>query len=252
MAIIKNGKIHGKVGNFVYRVVDGQEIIQAYPRKTKPKGGTLVENKSFKKAAKLSSGIYQLVKDFALNEITGHLYNEMMKFFKTNFFSKRAITDDPKFDQWNKVNGFERLAINSNVKVDDILIRNPKLDINGNICSISFPKFDSFPRLSRFGGSRNIIKDASYISFGFTLIHYDFSSGLTEVVSNFESERFILPEGFDEQHIEIPLVVNEIPIEKGLLVFAFGLRFFTSQQSFGYLNTKRFNPSTILGVWYKR
>src|SRR5690554_5665855 len=252
MAIIKNGKIHGKVGNFVYRVVDGQEIIQAYPRKTKPKGGTLLENKSFKKVAKLSSAIYQLIEDFALNEITGHLYNEMVKFFKSNFYSKRAITDDPQFDQWNKVNGFDRLVINSNAKVDDILVRNPKLSINGDIFIISFPKFDSFPGLSRLGGSRNIIKDASYISFGFTLIYYDFSSGLAEVVSYFESERFILPEGFGEQHIEIPLTVNDVPIEKGLLVFAFGLRFFSSQQSFGYLNTKRFNPNAILGSWYKR
>jgi len=246
MAIIKNGKIHGKIGNYVYRVLNGQEIIQAYPTSVKPRGGTLLENESFGKVSQQSSRIYRLVKDFALNGITGQLYADMVRFFKRNFSSENEIINDPRFDSWREVPGFERLVINSNLQPSSILSNNPTVTINEDACIVQFPGFDP----SR--GSRNTIRTASYIAYGFTLIHYDFSSEMAQIVSDFESERFRISKGFEEQYFEIPLAVNNIPIENGLLLFAFGLRFFASSQSFGYMNTKEFNPNAILGVWYKR
>src|SRR5690606_29437264 len=97
--------------------------------------------------------------------------------------------------------------------------------------------------------SRKTVKGASRVAYGFTLIHYDFSSGMAQIVYEFESERFRVSKGFEEKDFEIPLAVNGVPIEKGLLIFAFGLRFFASLQSYGYLNNKEFNPGGIVGVW---
>jgi len=245
MAIIKNGKIHGKVGNYVYRVLNGQEIIQAYPTSVKPRGGTLLENESFGRIAQQSSRIYRLVKDFALNGISGQLYAEMVRFFKRNFASENEIINDSRFDSWREVPGSDRLVINSNIQPGSILSANPTVTINEDICKVQFSHFD-------FSRGRKTIRTASYIAYGFTLIHYDFSSGMAQTVSDFESQRFSISKGFEEQYFEIQLKVNNIPIEKGLLLFAFGLRFFASSQSFGYMNTKEFNPNAILGIWYKK
>jgi len=246
MAIIKKGKIHGKIGNYVYRVLNGQEIIQSYPRSIKPRGGTLLENESFGKVSQQSSRIYQLVKDFALNGINEQLYHDMVKFFKKNFYSKTGVANNSNFDDWEEVSGFDRLVINSRVQIEDILINIPQVSLSGNILNVQLYEF------KRSHVSRKTIKDASYIAFGFRLIYYDFSSGMAEVVSDFDSERFIISKGFEDQKYEIPLVINGILIENGLLVFVFGLRLFASLQSFGYLNNKEFNPCIILGVWYKK
>lgn len=246
MAIIKNGKIHGKVGNYVYRVVNGQEIIQSYPGSIKPTGGTIIENESFGKIAQLSSKIYRLVKDFALNGITGMLYTDMIKFFKRNLSSENEIINDPRFDTWKEIPGFDHLVINSNIQPGSILLKNPVVSINDDICTVQFPKFDINQR------PRKTIRTASYIAYGFVLIHYDFSSGMAQKIANFESERFSISEGFEEQSFEIHLEANNVPIENGILLFAFGLRFFASEQSFGYMNKKEFNPNAISGIWYKR
>lgn len=246
MAIIKKGKIHGKIGKYVYRVLNGQEIIQSSPRSMKPRGETLVHNENFGKASQQSSRIYQLLKDFALNEVSVDLYSDMVKFFKRNFYSKKEIANAPSFDNWREVSGFEDMVINSKVQVDNILVNSTEVSLIGDTCLVQLYKFN------RSLNPKNIIKTASHIAFGFRLIHYDFNSGLAEIVSDFNSERFILSKGFEEQYFEIPLVINEALIEKGVLLFAFGLRFFASLQSFGYLNNKEFNPSAILGVWYRR
>src|SRR5690606_186017 len=246
MAIIKNGKIHGRIGNYVYRVMNGQEIIQSYPKSVKQRGGTLLESKNFGIISQQSSRIYRLVKDFALNGINGQLYTDMVKFFKKNFSSENEITNDSRYDNWNEVTGFDRLVINSNIQPGSILSDYPHVIIHDDICQIQFPGFDVSKK------PRRIIKAASHIAYGFTLIHYDFKSCMAQKISDFESERFSISKGFEAQSFDIPLNINEIPIEKGILLFAFGLRFFASSQSFGYLNSKEFNPSAISGIWYKR
>lgn len=246
MAIIKKGKIHGKIGNYIYRVVNGQEIIQSCQRSTKTRGGTLIESENFGKVSQQSSRIYQLVKDFALNEVGRNLYYDMVRFFKKNFYSKIEIINDPSYNDWREVSGFEDMVINSKAQLDDILFDKPKVGLIEDMCIVRLDEFN-FSQ-----GSKNIIKTASYIAFGFRLIHYDFNSGLADVVSDFNSERFSISKGFEEQYFEIPLTINEALIERGVLLFAFGLRLFASSQSFGYLNNKEFNPSEILGVWYRR
>jgi hypothetical protein len=246
MAIIKNGKIHGKLGNYVYRVVNGKEIIQSYPRFTKQRGGSILENESFGKISQQSSKIYRLVKDFALNGINTQLYNEMVRFFKRNFSSDHEIIHDPLFDNWRDIPSFDRLVINSNIQPGSILLKNPIVTINEESCFVQFPKFELYR------GLRKKLNSASHIAFGFRLIHYDFSSGMAQIVFELESERFSISKGFEEQYFTIPLSVNNVPIEKGLLIFAYGLRFFASSQSFGYINTKEFNPSVVSGIWYKK
>lgn len=246
MAIIKNGKIHGRIGKYVYRVMNGQEIIQSYPKSVKQRGGTLLESKNFGIISQQSSRIYRLIKDFALNGISGQLYTDMVRFFKKNFSSENEITNDSRYDNWNEVTGFDRLVINSNIQPGSILSDYPHVIIHDDTCQIQFPGFDVSKK------PRRIIKAASHIAYGFTLIHYDFKSCMAQKISDFESERFSISKGFEAQNFEIPLKINETPIEKGILLFAFGLRFFASSQSFGYLNSKEFNPSAISGMWYKR
>ncbi|TCK85084.1 hypothetical protein [Albibacterium bauzanense] len=246
MAIIKNGKIHGRIGNYVYRVVNGQEIIQSYPRTVKPRGGTVLESKKFGKAAYQSARIFGFLKDFALNNQDGSFYCSMVSFFKKSFYSKHKIADNPVFDDWETVPGFESMVVNSKAQVSDILLEKPQVSITGESCTLDISEFDANQE------AKGIMKDVSHIGFGFLLIHYDFDSRFAEVVHYFESERFRISKGFKEQNFEIPLVIDNATIERGMLLFAFGLRLFASLQSFGYLNNKSFNPCAILGVWYKR
>src|SRR5690606_25128086 len=99
---------------------------------------------------------------------------------------------------------------------------------------------------------RKALDNAAYISYGFTLIHYDFENESADVIHVYDSERFAIASGFPAREFEIPLSGNEVPVTEGLLLLGFGLRFFASLQSFGYLNSKAFNPCGVLGAWYKR
>jgi hypothetical protein len=246
MAIIKNGKIHGRIGNYVYRVVNGIEVIQSYPRTVEPRGGTILGSKRFGKAAYQSARIFGLLKDFALNNQDGSLYCSMVSFFKKRFYSKQEITDSPAFDDWGSVSGFESMVVNSNTQVNDILLQDPQVAIIGNGCMLNIAEFEAIQE------SKGMMKGASHIGFGFLLIHYDFDSQFAEVVDYFESQRFRISKGFEEHNFEIPLLIDNTSIERGMLLLTFGLRLFASLQSFGYLNNKGFNPCVILGVWYKR
>lgn len=246
MAIIKNGKIHGRIGNYVYRVLNGQEIIQSYPRTVKPRKGTIVESKRFGKASTQSSKVFRLLKFFSLSLQEGSLYCSMVSFFRGNFFSKTEINKDPAYDDWNVVPGFERMVINSKVQISDILLENPKVTIAGDNSTISIAEFKADP------SKKSLMSDMSYLGFAFALIHYDFDDEYAEVIHYFESERFNISKGFEEQNFEIPLLAGKTPIENGMLLLAFGLRLYVTPEGYGYLNNKSFNPCAILGVWYKR
>src|SRR5690554_3531124 len=143
MAIIKNGKIHGRIGNYVYRVVNGQEIIQSYPRTVKPRGGTVLESKKFGKAAYQSARIFGFLKDFALNNQDGSFYCSMVSFFKKSFYSKHEIADNPVFDDWETVPGFESMVVNSKTQVSDILLEKPQVSITGESCTLDISEFDA-------------------------------------------------------------------------------------------------------------
>ena len=138
------------------------------------------------------------------------------------------------------------MVVNSKAQVSDILLEKPQVSIIGESCTLNISEFDANQE------AKGIMKDVSHIGFGFLLLHYDFDSQSAEVVHYFESERFRISKGFEEQNFDIPLLIDNAPIERGMLLFAFGLRLFASLQSFGYLNNKVFNPCMILGVWYKR
>jgi len=71
MAVIKKGKIHGKIGKYVYRVVNGKEIVQSYPQQIRIAGNTVVENKRFAESSRMNARLYRLIKDFALSKPEG-------------------------------------------------------------------------------------------------------------------------------------------------------------------------------------
>jgi len=245
MAVIKKDKIHGRIGNYIYRVVNGVEIIQAYPRSIKPSEGTKTENTLFGNSSQVSSKVYRLIKDFALNEVDENLYGNIMTFFKRNFFSKKTTIEPGDFQDWKPIAGTGAMLINRNLQAADVLPAKPSIQVQDGTCRLQLPTF------SRDSCTRKLPADAAFISYGLTVVHYDFELESAMAIFDFDSERFLISQGFEAREIEVPMLRDGIAIDSGLLFVGFGLRFFASQQSFGYLNTKQFNPCTLLGVWYK-
>ena len=246
MAIIKNGKIHGRIGNYVYRVVNGMEIIQSYPRRTKQAGKATLGNKRFGLSSKMSSKIYSIAKEFALHSIDGTFYGELMAFIKSNFYSDQSIVEEEDYRTWKGV-PFDRFwSINKGPTIQQILKYPPQTHMIEGIIRVQFP------RIEWRNSSNKYIQRANYFSYSVILIHYDFETGQARNVFEFNSERRLKNKEYEQEDYEIRLEDLNYPIENGLLMICYGLRFFEMKDSYGYINSKKFNPCGVLGVWYKR
>ena len=246
MAIIKNGKIHGKIGNYIYRVLDGVEIIQSYPRRTKQAGKPTMGNKRFGESSKTASKVYRIVKEFALNTIDGKFYGVLIALLRSNFYSDHSLAEDEKYDDWNLV-PFDRFwSINKGPRLQQVLRLSPEANMSKNGCIVDLPKIEISSSFDKF------IRRANYISYSIILIHYDFENDTAGIAFEYHSERMLMSRVPDAEELVITLDNLNPPAVKGLLMLCYGLRFFAMQNSYGYTNSKNFNPCGVLGVWYKR
>jgi len=246
MAVIKNGKIHGKVGNYVYRVVNGQSIVQSRPRKFELSKETKKENDRFADTSRMCSKIYRLMKDFALNKVDSSLFAYLFAFLKQNFFSLNRIDQDSFYDDWEIVSGTQNTPINAYLRVEEVLLAFPKMKFENDQCIIDFPLYKHQKKRGSF------IHEATCFEYSVSMIHYDFKEDLALPLLDWNSGRYHLSDGFPENRIDVPLRINDEWVQNGLIVVCFGIRFFAAMESYGYLNTKEINPTSILGIVYKK
>lgn len=242
MAIVKNGKLRGQVGNSIHRVYKGREIVQSYPQTLKPSGDTLIENTLFGECSRMNALIYRLLKDFALEHLGYELSWKTMAIFKRLFFKRtgRSLIGLPN---WRKINEFTNLPINENILMEDILFQLPEVDIDNNKIFFWLPPNKEINRLASLEG-------CFFIEFSVSLIHYDFQLKFAEVIYTNNSGRRHISQGLEEQEIEVELP-DSYWKKEGLIIVCVGLRFFFSSESYGYLNSEKMNPTEIVGMWYK-
>lgn len=242
MAIIKNGKIHGKIGNYIYRVLNGVEIIQSYPRRIKVSDNTKAENLRFSLCAGMSSQIYQIVKDFALNIVHKRLYNDLTSIFRINLFASDSIGRLANYQDWKPIPGTDVISIATKHSDERVL---PRISIDDEKVRISLNDFTMPAYALRY------LPAAEYIELRFLLIHYDFNSKLARPVYEYSWDREIIGTVILARELTIDLAGLAQPLSHGLLLPCFGIRFFAYRESSSYLNSAAFNPFWILGVWYK-
>src|SRR5690606_37031136 len=209
MAVIKKGKIHGMIGKYVYRVVNVIEVVRSAPKTVTPSGNTLVENKRFGDAAKLSTKVYRLIKDFALAKAHRTFNNQWMQFINRHFFGPHKITDRKEFADWTPLPLSAVMPVNEWVKVEDILQGLSDMVIDQNLVYISIPAYE-------FKRKRNyMIQEADYMEYSISLIHYDFKLEQATAFAQYDSGRFLKTGSFPEQVVEFPMLVNGVPIANG-------------------------------------
>jgi len=245
MAIIKNGKIRGKVGNAIYRVVGDKEIVQSAPKKYELTENSKIESNRFGKASKLASKIYRSVKDFALNCVKETFYRELVTLFRGlqsfDFYNLDGGENIP----WTLIPKTEALAINKVVEVDAILGSYPTATFDNDRCTIQIPEFD----MNKVKGK--LPTGTGFIEFTASVLHHYSEIGVYSTC-NYSSELLSIYDVIPEQEITLPVEWASDDLDEGLVVVCFGLRFYANLNSRRDLNTMTYNPSAILGIWYKK
>src|SRR5690606_33578052 len=135
--------------------------------------------------------------------------------------------------------------VNERVTVEDILPAIPQLALDDDSGFILVPPYE-------FKRKRNyMIQEADYMEYSISLIHYDLELEQSTAFFEYNSGRFLKVGVFPEQLVQFPMLVNGVPIIRGLIVACIGIRFFGSEKSYGYLNTKECNPVSLIGCYFR-
>jgi len=130
MAIIdKNGKVRGRIGNYIHREVNGKQVIQSSPKPRKPKGGTVDQNNQFREAAQLSAIMYDEIKNFAWDRSYSYLHGRLTSSIKQLLFSG---TGEQHAGQY--------IALDKDNKLNEIFAEPPVASKAGNLLEINIPK----------------------------------------------------------------------------------------------------------------
>jgi len=165
-----------------------------------------------------------------------------MAIWKRLFF-KRKGQEIPDSKSWKKIEDFTNLPVNENILIGDILDELPEVDIHKDKLFFLMPENKMINKVVP-------VKNAFFIEYSVSAIQYDFQLRIAEVIYAMNSGRQEIDKGFEEKMLEIELV-DDCSNGETLVILCFGLRFFLSSESYGYLNSKEVNPTEILGVWYK-
>lgn len=246
MAIYVDGRLTGKVGNLVYRTVNGKSVVQAYPRP--PKGGyKLTErNREFGVATRAASRLYRQLKDFALNLTMRELYSSLNGLFMREYKHLQPAGDTV---DWSLVPGSLDLRVGKRGWLEDLMDDEVVMRLEDGVCRVSVPPMKLRGR--RFSKYR-IWKETVEVELAFTLLHYDFETESATVVERWISGRYSKVDWPGEVVLNYDLRDGKgEPIEDGLLLGCVGLRLFASETSDAYLNTQDFNPFSVVGIWAK-
>src|SRR5690606_67426 len=196
MAIIKNGKIHGKIGNYIYRVLNGVEIIQSYPRRIKVSDNTKVENLWFSLCAGMSSQIYQIVKDFALNIVHSRLYNNLTGIFRITLFASDSNDRLANCLDWTLLPSTEAISISGKHSDERIL---PTVCVTNEEVRVSISESSKPAYAVRY------LPAAEYMELRCLLVHYDCDSKLARSVFEHSWDRELIGSITSARELEIDL-----------------------------------------------
>lgn len=244
MAIYEDGKLKGKLGNVVYRTVNGKMVVQSYPRK--PKGGYKLTDRhdEFAIATKAASRLYRQLKDFALNLTMRNLHNSLIGLFIREY---KHLRPGQQPEGWALVPGSLDVRVGSRAWLDDLLEDEIVMRVEGGKCGLQIPPLKLHG--GRFAKYR-IWNEVREMELAFTLLHYDFETDSASVVERWSSGRFPKNDAPGRVVLDCDLVdVNGDLISDGLLLGCVGLRLYASEMSDSYLNTEGFNPFSVVGLW---
>ena len=246
MAVLKNGKLIGKVGNVVYREVNGKLIVQSRPRPRKGGFKLTSRNSNFAAASKAASRLYAQMKDFALNQTTRDLYSSLVRLFMER---PEALQADNKDEDWSLIPDSHLLPVekrsNWHLLMEDELVS----EIADGKCYLEIP---ALATNKKPGPAHRAWKEAREFEVTNALIYYDVESESATVVERWLSGRFPKSAGSDPIVFEYELKdFKEFPISSGLLLLSAGIKFYASSSSDSYLNCEEFNPFVIAGIWKK-
>jgi len=264
MAVIKNGKTRGRIGKFVYRVVDGVEIVQPYTRNVQQTENTKRASAKFAKSSKMGSEVYQQIKTFASDFTNVKTYREIVSLFRGSIFlhdeqskleeinsTEQIIADDkPGSDagtldnsDWTFIEESDFLTINKEAALSDFLKDAPLARFSETECTIQIPEFKPNNQAGKHP------KGSNYVEF-FASVYHTHSDG-TYPLCNFSSGRLVVTDVFPAQSVILPLEWQDNVEVKGVVIICFGVSFYAEKDSRMHVNNSRFNPSVILGLWYK-
>lgn len=246
MAVLKNGKLVGRVGSLVYREVNGRTIVQSRPRP--PKGGFKLtsRNSNFAIASKAASALYQELKDFALNLPTRELYTAMISLLMEN---PTALSSENGKGDWSLVSGSHSLPIEKRPNLSALLKDELVSEIADGKCRLMIP---SVKWQDKKGVAHRLWRDVSEFELTYTVLHYDFETTSASVVEQWTSDRLPKAKVSEPLDLDCELIDWEgEPLSGGLIVVAAGVKLYASASSSAYLNRQDLNPFAISGMWKK-
>ena len=107
--IDKYGRIRGLVGNLVFRVVNGEGVMQTRPKRRKSSGDTIIENQHFADGVKLGGALYVQLKDFGWNRCYSYLYGKLAAYMKRFLHGNQVHVSEGEYLAMDKNDGLSRL-----------------------------------------------------------------------------------------------------------------------------------------------
>lgn len=232
--IDKNGMVRGLVGNLVFRVVNGEGVMQSRPRRRKPSGGTLNENKQFADGLELSGALYVQLKEFGWNRCYSYLYGKLAAYMK------RFLHGD-----LSQATQGEYLAMDKNDALQKLFKETlPRASKEGNVVTVHVPTVKPFNKNPHLANS-------DYLSYEVVLMGFGGDSLTMSDIDNryrFETEIFDRRNGYKEEVVQWDLKQLAEPDVK-LLIVAMRVKLLEYPNSAAFSNSKEANPVGILGVW---
>lgn len=267
MAIIKNGQTRGRIGKFVYRIIDGKEVVHAYNPTIKQTENTKKASAKFANSSKMGSRVYKQVKIFASDFTTAKNYREIVSLLRGSIFlhdkqSKNEELNKDKQDspelkeetietsadadttsEWNSIQDTDFLPINKDAILGDFLEGIPVANFSEDESTVQIPAFD----FSKKGIKTP--KEANYFEIFVSVYHSH--SIMSYSLCDFNSGRVPIVSGLSEQDLTLPSDWMNPNEKEGIVYICFGLSFYASEDSRLPLTSSKLNPSAILGMWYK-
>lgn len=246
MAVLKNGRLVGRVGNLVYRDVKGRTIVQSRPRRSKRGFQLTSRNSNFSVASMAASALYRELKDFALNLSTRELYNSIVSLLMGN---PEVLQPEGPDNDWSLVPDSHLLPVEKKRSLPGLQNGAVGLDFADGTYRVQIPPLNT----SQIADSiHHVWKNVQEYERTFTLLYYDFETTSASVVGRWTSRRTKKGAKSKAVLIERELIDGDgFTISRGLLVLAVGLRLYAAPSSSSYLNRPDYNPFVVTGIWKK-
>src|SRR5690606_24666267 len=107
--IDKYGRIRGLVGNLVFRVVNGEGVMQTRPKRRKSSGDTIIENQHFADGVKLGGALYVQLKDFSCNRLFSYRYGKRAAYMKRVLHGSQDHASEGEYSAMDRNDSLTRL-----------------------------------------------------------------------------------------------------------------------------------------------